>query len=262
LLSKRGELNINDQVFRNTGPMVGPQDPNSSVTTYIQNSRNLADKIYRGGTEEFGVYKFSPNTNRNANFDNGTQINNKKLEDILQINHKVLFNHTQGLDSKTFDYSKPQVVRKKSMNKQSSKNSMLFNLVPSHGVSVDSSSQFHKKKKRKSRQNFNQLLEQFNQNTTHSNSNNIIIKNKNLNSKLLINQSNKSMEKTNISYSKGTNSSRYHSNTKQTGQSLNRHKNYSSVNKTSGNTTKKAESASKYKPIFAKGLTKRKKKKP
>lgn len=105
----------------------------------FSNSRNLTDKVYRSGTEELVLYKVGPQTIRNNQFDK-----------MMELNYK-LFNNTQGLETKSTDYSKPPTIRKKSMNKQESKNSMLFNIVPSHTVSVDSSATLYKKKTRRSK---------------------------------------------------------------------------------------------------------------
>lgn len=62
-----------------------------------------------------------------------------------------LFNQTQGIDRKTIDIVKPSNVRKKSMNKQGSKNSMLFTLGPMHTISHESSANLSKKHRKRRR---------------------------------------------------------------------------------------------------------------
>lgn len=98
------------------------------------------------------MYKITPNTLRNGNYDRINDMDHNQLEGLMQINKNVKFNNAQGLDSKTIDYNKPKhVSRKRSMNKQPSKKTMLFSLVPNHGISVDSSAQLRNKKKLKSK---------------------------------------------------------------------------------------------------------------
>ena len=78
-----------------------------------------------------------------------------------------------------------------------------------------------------------------------------------MNGKLLINQADSNFN----NYGKVSYSDRYHSSSKQTRASLNRHKNYSNVTKPENNSkSRKIEINNKYKPIIALGLTRRKKK--
>lgn len=65
----------------------------------------MKDKIYRSGTEELAMYKVGPQT-----------IRHNQAEMIPELDYK-LFNSTQ-VDTRFVDVQKPQVVRKKSMNKQ------------------------------------------------------------------------------------------------------------------------------------------------
>lgn len=154
------------------------------------------------------MYQLGPNTLRNLNLDRVSDRDLNKMNEIMNINTNGLFNTTGELNSKTFDYIKPsRSVRKRSMNKQSSKNQMLFNLLPTHTVSVDSSAHLYKKKRRKSKilQFLIHLefgLSEVNFNTNHSSTHNMMIKDKTINGKLIINPSNRHMESTYNSYGK------------------------------------------------------------
>lgn len=76
---------------------------------FYSNSRNINDKIFRGGTEGVPLYKVGPNTIRSNNVDDNEL-------------HYQMYNKSQGFDGKQAgSYIMPAAIRKKSMNEKNSK---------------------------------------------------------------------------------------------------------------------------------------------
>lgn len=132
------------------------------------------------------------------------------------------------------------------MNKQASKNSMLFNLIPSYTVSVDSSANLSKKKTH-------------NISTNHSNSNNLILPEKGSNKMIMVDKTNRHFKSTIYNnYAKHAHSDRYRTQSK-THKISNMSERKTHVPSHMEKKCKRAESTSnKQKAVFALGMSRRK----
>ncbi|CAI2359137.1 unnamed protein product [Moneuplotes crassus] len=169
-------------------------------------SRNIQDKIYRSGTGEISLHHLA-------------SINKPPISD----------------GRNTDDYIRATTRRKKSSNKKSEKKSMLFNIIPSYTISMDSSNKSNINCYDKNVVGKFDIQKTYNISTNASNRNNLTLTDKISTSRY------KSHRKANKSTAIGDKKTQFIP--------------------PKGDSTKRSFSGNKHNPVFALGITRRKKKK-